>query len=138
MENCIFCKIITGEIPSTKVCEDEHTLAFLDINPINTGHTLVVPKQHVPEFQNVETSLFVEVIKTAQTIAKALKVTVPAERIGIAIVGYDVPHTHVHVIPLLDHHDITSKKLLDDTRGKPTRPELATVAEKVRLALESL
>lgn len=135
MEDCIFCKIVSGSIPAAKVYEDAHVLAFLDISPVNEGHTLVIPKEHVPEFQDVEDTLYVEMLRVAQKIAKTLKVTVPAERVGLSIVGYDVPHTHVHVIPLLDHFDITSKKVLDGTKGKPTSEELAATAEKIKGAL---
>ena len=134
-ENCIFCKIIAGIIPASKVYEDEHVLAFLDISPVNEGHTLVIPKEHIPEFQDVETALYIETMQVAQKIAKTLKKTVPSVRVGIAVIGFDVPHTHVHVIPLLDTHDITSEKTLKGTKVKPKDEELALLAEKIKKAL---
>ena len=135
MEDCIFCKIVAGTIPATKVYEDEHVLAFLDISPVNEGHTLVIPKTHVSEFQDVEDTLYVEVMRVTQKIAKVLKVAVPAKRVGLAVVGFDVSHTHIHVIPLIGIHDITSEKVLLDTKLKPTPEEFTETAEKIRKAL---
>lgn len=131
MEDCIFCKIVAGEIPALKVYEDDHVLAFLDISPVNEGHTLVIPKTHIPEFQDVESALYIEVMKVAQKLAKALKNSVPAKRVGLAVVGFDVPHTHIHVIPLTDIHDITSEKVLKGTKLKPSKEEFETTRLKI-------
>ncbi len=133
--SCIFCKIIRGEIPAAKVYEDDSVLAFLDIHPVREGHTLVIPKAHVPEFQDIADEAYEDVMSAAKQVARALRGTTAAERVGLAIVGFDVPHAHVHVIPLHDAEDITSKKRLDGTLGNPTSGELAETARKISSAL---
>lgn len=135
MEDCIFCKIVAGEIPATKVHEDGDALAFLDIHPVNEGHTLVIPKAHVPEFQNIEEDAYDAVMRTARKIAAALRAATDAKRVGLAVVGFDVPHAHIHVVPLHDRHDLTSQKMLDGTLGNPTPEERAATAERIRTHL---
>lgn len=103
-DSCLFCKIIRGEIPCSKVYEDEHTLAFLDIGPIIQGHTLVVPKQHVDPITEADDHLLAQVISTAKKIAAAQMNILHADGVNIiqnngAAAGQVVPHLHVHVIP---------------------------------------
>lgn len=99
MEHCIFCKIIAGEIPSKKTYEDEDFIAFLDIHPKAPGHTLLVPKLHYPWFLDLPNDLSDKFFRTARTIATTLKEETKADFIHLAIVGKDVPHAHIHLIP---------------------------------------
>ena len=102
----IFTKIVNGEIPSYKIAEDENYLAFLDVNPNATGHTLCIPKQEINKIFDMEEDLYLGLMKFSRKVAKALEKTVPCKRIGLAVVGLEVPHTHVHLIPLHDMDDM--------------------------------
>jgi histidine triad (HIT) family protein len=102
----IFTKIIHGEIPSYKVAEDENYLAFLDVNPNAKGHTLCIPKQEFNKIFDMEEELFLGLMKFSRKVAKALEKTIPCKRIGVAVVGLEVPHAHVHLIPLHDMDDM--------------------------------
>lgn len=102
----IFTKIIKGEIPSYKVAEDKNFYAFLDINPNAKGHTLVVPKKEVDKIFDLEEETYVELMKFSRKIAKAMEQVLPCERIGMAVVGLEVPHVHIHLIPLQTMEDI--------------------------------
>ena len=96
----IFTKIINGEIPCYKIAEDENFLAFLDVNPNAKGHTLCIPKQEINKIFDMEDDLYIGLMQFSKKIAVALEKTVPCKRIGMAVVGLEVPHAHVHLIPL--------------------------------------
>ena len=96
----IFTKIINGEIPCYKIAEDEHFLAFLDVNPNAKGHTLCVPKKEIDKIFEIEDDLYIGLMQFSKKIAVALEKTVPCKRIGMAVIGLEVPHAHVHLIPL--------------------------------------
>ncbi|RTY76596.1 HIT family protein [Flavobacterium sp. ZB4P23] len=96
----IFTKIINGEIPCYKIAEDENFLAFLDVNPNAKGHTLCIPKQEIDKIFEMEDNLYIGLMQFSKKIAVALEKTVPCKRIGMAVVGLEVPHAHVHLIPL--------------------------------------
>jgi histidine triad (HIT) family protein len=96
----IFTKIVNGEIPCYKIAEDENFLAFLDVNPNAKGHTLCIPKQEINKIFDIEDELYLGLMKFSKTIAIALEKTVPCKRIGMAVIGLEVPHAHVHLIPL--------------------------------------
>lgn len=96
----IFTKIVKGEIPCYKIAEDEDFLAFLDVNPNAKGHTLCIPKQEIDKIFDMEDELYLGLMKFSRKIAIALEKTVPCKRVGIAVVGLEVPHAHVHLIPL--------------------------------------
>ena len=96
----IFTKIINGEIPCYKITEDENFLAFLDVNPNAKGHTLCIPKQEINKIFEMEDDLYIGLMQFSKKIAVALEKTVPCKRIGMAVVGLEVPHAHVHLIPL--------------------------------------
>ena len=96
----IFTKIINGEIPCYKIAEDDNFLAFLDVNPNAKGHTLCVPKQEIDKIFDIENDLYVGLMQFSKKIAVALEKTVPCKRIGMAVIGLEVPHAHVHLIPL--------------------------------------
>ncbi|TWI02362.1 histidine triad (HIT) family protein [Flavobacterium tiangeerense] len=96
----IFTKIINGEIPCYKIAEDENFIAFLDVNPNAKGHTLCVPKQEIDKIFEIDDDLYIGLMQFSKKIAVALEKTVPCKRIGMAVVGLEVPHAHVHLIPL--------------------------------------
>ncbi|MFV5694566.1 HIT family protein [Flavobacterium sp. LB3P122] len=96
----IFTKIINGEIPCYKIAEDDDFLAFLDVNPNAKGHTLCVPKQEIDKIFDIEDELYMGLMQFSKKIAVALEKTVPCKRIGMAVIGLEVPHAHVHLIPL--------------------------------------
>ncbi|KAB1063818.1 HIT family protein [Salibacter halophilus] len=102
----IFTKLINGELPSYKVYEDDKTFAFLDINPIAEGHLLVVPKKEVDYIFDLDPETLSHLHLTAQKIAKAMDKVFDCERVGVAVVGLEVPHAHIHLIPINGVHDI--------------------------------
>lgn len=102
----IFTRIINGEIPCYKVAEDDHFIAFLDVNPNAKGHTLCVPKQEINKIFDMEEDHYLALMQFSRKVAKALEKTVPCKRIGVAVVGLEVPHVHVHLIPLQDMDDM--------------------------------
>ncbi|KAF2512529.1 HIT family protein [Flavobacterium foetidum] len=96
----IFTKIVNGEIPCYKIAEDDNYLAFLDVNPNAKGHTLCIPKQEIDKIFDMDEELYLGLMKFSKKVAAALEKTVPCKRVGIAVVGLEVPHAHVHLIPL--------------------------------------
>ena len=102
----IFTKIVNGEIPCYKVAEDENYLAFLDVNPNAKGHTLCIPKQEINKIFDMEEDHYLGLRKFSRKVAKALEKSVECKRIGVAVVGLEVPHVHVHLIPLQDMDDM--------------------------------
>lgn len=98
-ENCIFCKIISGEIPSAKVYEDDRILAFLDINPVNKGHVLIIPKEHYPLMTDTSDELVAYIFVQAKKLMSVIKKAVKADLVVVSVVGFDVPHFHVHLVP---------------------------------------
>jgi histidine triad (HIT) family protein len=102
----IFTKIVNGEIPCYKIAEDENYLAFLDVNPNAKGHTLCIPKQEINKIFDMEEELYLGLMKFSRKVAKALEKSIPCKRIGVAVVGLEVPHAHVHLIPLHDMDDM--------------------------------
>jgi histidine triad (HIT) family protein len=102
----IFTRIVNGEIPSYQVAENEHCYAFLDINPLNEGHTLVVPKIEVDYLFDLDDATYAHLFHFAKRVATALGRAVPCLRVGVAVIGLEVPHAHVHLVPLHDIHDL--------------------------------
>jgi histidine triad (HIT) family protein len=96
----IFTKIVNGEIPAHKVAESVDFLAFLDINPLKEGHVLVIPKKEVDYIFDIEDDLYVSMMIFAKIVAKGIKRAIPCDRIGVAVVGLEVPHAHIHLIPI--------------------------------------
>jgi histidine triad (HIT) family protein len=111
----IFTKIVNGEIPCYKIAEDENYLAFLDVNPNAKGHTLCIPKQEINKIFDMEEELYLGLMKFSRKVAKALEKTIPCKRIGVAVVGLEVPHAHVHLIPLLDMDDMRFQRKISLT-----------------------
>lgn len=123
----IFTKIINGEIPCYKVAETEDCLAFLDIMPLAKGHVLVIPKQEVDFYYDLEDELFVKVNALAKKVAKAIQKVVPCERIGVSVIGLEVPHAHVHLVPINKISDLDFTK----ERVKLTAEEFQELANKI-------
>lgn len=118
----IFSKIIAGEIPSYKVAEDEKFYAFLDINPITWGHTLVVPKQETDYLFDIDDKQIGEMMVFAKKVAAAIKTTFECRKVGMAVLGLEVPHAHIHLIPLQKEGDM-------DFKNKIENPEPAKMAQ---------
>jgi histidine triad (HIT) family protein len=114
----IFTKIIDGEIPCYKIAENDNFLAFLDVNPNAKGHTLCVPKQEIDKIFEIEDELYFGLMKFSKKIAIALEKTVPCKRVGMAVVGLEVPHAHVHLIPLNDMSEMTFKHKVSLTKDE--------------------
>lgn len=127
----IFSKIIKGEIPSYKIAENEHFYAFLDIFPLVEGHTLIVPKVETDKFFDVDDQLLAEWLLFAKPIAHAIEQAVPCNRVGISVVGLEVPHAHMHLIPINSADDLnfTRQKL------KLSPEEFKAVQEKITAGL---
>ena len=102
----IFTKIVNGEIPCYKIAEDDNYLAFLDVNPNAKGHTLCIPKQEINKIFDMEEGHYLGLMKFSRKVAKAVEKSVECKRIGVAVVGLEVPHVHVHLIPLQDMDDM--------------------------------
>jgi len=130
MEDSIFTKIIKGEIPSHKIYEDDATFAFLDIHPVTPGHTLVIPKKQVEFLWDLDTEDYQAVMATAKHIALHLRDALKVPYIGVKVVGTDVPHTHVHLIPFRSSHEFHAEV---DLTADPDHAALAAIAEKLRM-----
>jgi histidine triad (HIT) family protein len=124
----IFTRIINGEIPCYKVAEDENYFAFLDINPLKTGHTLVVPKQETDYIFDLDDNQLSGLILFSKKIALAIKSAFPCNRIGVAILGLEVPHVHVHLVPMDTMEDINFK----NPKLKFSAEEFSETADKIR------
>ena len=124
----IFSKIVQGEIPCHKIAEDDQFLAFLDVMPLVEGHTLVIPKQEVDYIFDLDPELLARLMKFAQRIAPAIKKAIPCKRIGVAVIGLEVPHAHVHLVPLNRMLDIN----FSQEKLKLSQESLAKTAELIR------
>jgi len=133
MDGCIFCKIAKGEIDSAKIYEDEKFFAFLDMRPLNPGHTLLLPKKHIDYIFDVGEPLYSEIFKTAKKLSKPIQNAVQSKRIGLAIEGFGVPHTHVHLIPINNANEIDPRRA-----KKATTEELQEVAEKIKREIKKI
>lgn len=106
----IFSRIVAGEIPSWKVAEDERYYAFLDINPLTEGHTLVIPKKEVDYIFDLDAETYAGLWQFAGRVAKAVREAVPCKRVGVAVLGMEVPHAHIHLVPLQSEADLDFRK----------------------------
>ena len=127
----VFTRIVNGEIPSYKVAETENCYAFLDISPLAEGHTLVIPKKEVDYLFDLDDQLYTELQLFAKEVAVALKKAVPCKRVGVAVLGMEVPHTHIHLIPLQKESDM----LFSNPKLTFTPEEFAEIAACIRAAI---
>ena len=127
----IFTKIVNGEIPCHKIAENDKFLAFLDVFPLVHGHVLVIPKTEIDYIFDIADADLAEMMVFSKSVAKAIKAAVPCKRIGVAVIGLEVPHAHIHLVPMNSVGDInfTQPKL------KPSSEELSAIAEKIKAKL---
>ena len=124
--DCIFCKIVKGEIPAVKIFEDKKYFAFLDVNPINSGHTLLIPKKHTEYLFDLKDNEYSELMLKVKSFAKLLKNKLKSKKIGLIIEGFGVLHVHIHLVP------INSMGELNQKRTKPVnKEELNKIAKKI-------
>lgn len=123
----IFSKIIAGEIPSYKIAENEKFYAFLDINPLVKGHTLVIPKQEVDYIYDLSDEDLAQMHVFAKTVAKAIEKVIPCKRIGVAVMGLEVPHAHIHLIPINSESDM----IISNPKLKLSDEEFKSIANLV-------
>lgn len=126
----IFSKIIAGEIPSYKVAEDDCFFAFLDINPVNWGHTLVVPKKETDYIFDISDDDLSAMIVFSKKVAKALKTAMPCRKIGVTVLGLEVPHAHIHLVPLQKEGDMDFSNKISDPDPERMQDIAARVAEE--------
>ncbi len=124
----IFTKIVNGEIPCHKIAEDDNFFAFLDINPLAKGHTLVIPKQEVDYIFDLEDNAYVGLHQFAKKVAKAIEKSVECKRIGTAVIGLEVPHTHIHLVPINNVGDLN----FSNPKLELSNEELAEIATAIR------
>lgn len=128
----IFTKIINGELPSYKIAEDDKCYAFLDISPLAEGHTLVVPRQEVDYIFDIDDELYTHLHLFAKKVAKAIKQAVPCEKVGMAVIGLDVRHAHIHLVPLKAVGDLNFAK---EKLSLPAE-QMKAIAEKIAAKVE--
>ncbi|MEZ0005343.1 HIT family protein [Flavobacterium sp. 28YEA47A] len=126
----IFTKIVNGEIPAYKITEDADYLAFLDVNPNAKGHTLCIPKKEIDKIFDMDEDHYLGLMKFSRKVAKALEKTVACKRVGVAVVGLEVPHTHVHLIPLNEMDEMRFQN-----KVKLTKEEFETLAKEIQANL---
>ena len=122
----IFSRIVTGEIPCYKIAENDEFFAFLDINPKADGHTLVIPKQEIDYIFNIDDEMLGRMMKFAKTVACGIEKAIPCKRIGLAVIGLEVPHAHIHLIPIRKEADLFAGK------SNKNPEELARIAALIR------
>jgi histidine triad (HIT) family protein len=127
----IFTKILSGEIPSFKLAEDESHLAFLDIFPLAYGHVLVIPKKETDYIFDITSNEYLELFRFAQKVAKAMDKVILCKRIGMAVVGLEVPHAHIHLVPLNNISDIN----FENPKLNFPKEEMHEIAQKIRTAI---
>lgn len=130
----IFTKIVRGEIPSYKIAETENCYAFLDVSPIAKGHTLVIPKKQVDYIFDLEDELLSELMSFSKIIAKAINKVIPAKRIGVSVIGLEVPHAHIHLVPINEVRDMDFKK----ERLKISDEEYRSLAQQIANSIEKV
>ena len=125
--NSIFSRIIRGDLPSYKVLEDENNFSFLDINPLAYGHTLVVPKKEIDYIFDLSSKEYLDLLSFCRKIAIAMKKVIPCDRIGVSIIGLEVPHAHVHLVPINSISDLNFER----HKLKFTEKEMISIANKI-------
>jgi len=129
----IFSKIVAGEIPCYKIAEDENFLAFLDIMPLAIGHTLVIPKKETDYIFDIQNDEYTQLWMFAQKVAKALSTAIPCKRVGVAVIGLEVPHAHIHLVPLNKVGDINFER----SKLSPSKEEMIAAHEAILKAYQT-
>lgn len=124
----LFTRIVLGEIPAHRIAETEEFLAFLDITPLREGHVLVIPKKEVDYIFNLDDDTLIGLHLFAKVVAEAIQKAIPCKKVGLAVIGLEVPHAHIHLVPLDTVSDINFQK----EKLKPSPAELAETAQKIR------
>lgn len=132
MSDCLFCKISSKEIPAHIVYEDERVVAFLDIHPIRPGHILVIPKLHEPDLHRLSSEDYQAIMKTVQELSLRVSDRLHPKRVGCMVMGWDIAHAHVHVVPMENTGDITSIALLEGSTGSPSSEELVKMTQLLK------
>ena len=133
MKDCIFCQVAKGLSPSWKVYKNEKVYAFLDINPNAKGHTLCIPKREVDKLFDLDETTYVELLKFSRNVAKAIRKTIDCKRVGMTVIGLEVPHVHVHLIPLTTMEDA---RFISKVTLSPE--EFQTIAQQINANLEEV
>jgi len=124
----VFSKIVSGDIPAYKVAEDENHLAFLDIFPLSYGHVLVIPKKEIDYIFDIDSNEYLELFRFTKQVAHAMNKVIVCKRIGIAVIGLEVPHTHIHLVPLDNISDINFER----PKLKFSKEKMQEIAQKIR------
>lgn len=127
----LFTRIVLGEIPCHKILEDERFLAFLDVKPLTPGHTLVIPKQEIDYIFDLEDDALSDLMRFSKKVASGIRKAVPCRKVGVMVAGLEVPHAHIHLVPITDVSDLNFSK----AQSAP-HESLQTVAENIRAALQ--
>lgn len=130
----IFSRIIAGEIPCYKIAENEHCLAFLDINPLKAGHTLVVPKKEVDDLFDLDNDTYSALLSFTKTVAFAVKEANPCKRVSVAVLGFEVPHAHIHLIPI----DSEGEANFRNAKLKLSKEEFEMIAKRTAQSFAAL
>ena len=136
-KQCIFCAIIAKAAHGFIVYENPHAVVFLDRRPINVGHLLIVSKHHVEAFYELDEKSFIELMLVTKRMASIIEAIYQPQKVGMLAAGFDVAHAHLHVLPLYDYHDITSKVILEGKRANPTEDDLRMTAERIERGLHA-
>ena len=128
----IFSKIIAGDIPSYKIAEDDRFYAFLDINPMTKGHTLVVPKQETDYIFDLDDALLAEMVMFSKRVALAIEKAISCKRVGMMVIGLEVPHAHIHLVPIQSEGDLN----LSNPKLKLSSDEFIEIADKIKKAFQ--
>lgn len=127
----VFSRIVNGDLPAFKVAEDENHLAFLDIFPLAYGHVLVIPKQEIDYIFDIESDAYLQLFKFAKIVARAMEQVIICERIGVAVIGLEVPHAHIHLVPLNHVSDINFER----PKLKFSNQKMLDIANKISAAI---
>ena len=131
-KQCIFCAIIEKSANAFIVYENSHAVVFLDRHPINVGHVLIIPRHHVAAFYELDEESFIELMLVVKRMASVIEAIYQPKKVGMLAAGFDVAHAHIHVLPMYEYHDITSKVILEGRRANPTEEELQAAAEQIQ------
>lgn len=129
----IFSRIIAGDIPCYKVAEDDRFFAFLDINPVNWGHTLIVPKEEVDYIFDIDDECLAEMMVFAKKVAKGIKAALPCRKVGVTVLGLEVPHAHIHLVPLKNEGDMNFSKKISDPDPEKMKQIAKAISDNIGL-----